>query len=276
MNGPEIFSPGYYERLRRLEAGGWWNLAMRDTLGRAIESLSLPASGLLVDVGCGSGEALSWFGAMYPGWRTVGVDLAWDGLLAVPAIASGGAVRASALALPLATACADLVISQDLLQHLPLDGGDARALKEIRRILRPGSALVLRTNAQSTPRTEDDEAFQFHRYETGELRGKLMAAGFHVQRLGRVNAVLGLAEIPREWRALRASGRAYHGVLAAAPDGGPPRRIDRWKRWWLGLEGRAVLRGWSWPSGRTHLAVCRAEGPGSPEPRPTNRAAGVK
>jgi SAM-dependent methyltransferase len=261
MTGPEIFSPDYYERLRRLEAGGWWNAAMRDVLGRAIDSLSLPASGMLVDVGCGSGEALAWFGALHPGWQTVGVDLAWEGLRAVPAVASGGPVRASALALPLPPACADVVLSQDLLQHLPLGGGDAQALAEIRRILKAGGAFVLRTNAQSTPRTDDDEEYQFHRYETPELRRKLMAAGFRVERIGRVNAVLGLAEIPREWRALRASGRAYHGVLASAPEPGLTRLSNRCKRWWLRMEGRAVLRGWSWPFGRTHVAVCRATGP---------------
>ncbi|MEP6914247.1 MAG: class I SAM-dependent methyltransferase [Acidobacteriota bacterium] len=258
MTGPEIFSPDYYERLRRLEAGGWWNAAMRDILGRAIESLSLPASGLLVDVGCGSGEALAWFGASHPGWQAVGVDLAWEGLRAVPVGPSVGAVRASALALPLPAACADVVVSQDLLQHLPLDGGDARALAEIRRILKAGAAFVLRTNAQSTPRTEDDEQYQFHRYETRELRRKLMAAGFRVERIGRVNAALGLAEIPREWRALQATGRAYHGVLAAAPEPGRLSALDQWKRRWLRMEGLAMLRGWSLPFGRTHVAVCRA------------------
>lgn len=260
MIGPEIFSPAYYERLRRLEAGGWWNAAMRDILALALDSLRLPASGVLVDVGCGSGETLAWFGAGHPRWHAVGVDLAWDGLRAVPAIPSGGAMRASALALPLPAACADLVVSQDLLQHLPLEGGDAQALSEIRRILKEGGAFVLRTNAQSVPRTEDDEDYQFHRYETPELRRKLMAAGFRVERIGRVNAILGLAEIRREWRAAQASGRAYHGVLAEAPEPGRTRRLDRWKRWWLRMEGRAVLRGWSWPCGRTHVAVCRAGG----------------
>ena len=40
----------------------------------------------------------------------------------------GGAVRGSALAIPAASGTVDLLVSQDVLQHLPLDGGDVKAL----------------------------------------------------------------------------------------------------------------------------------------------------
>ena len=253
MTGPSIFTPEYYERMRALEAAGWWNAAMRDILSRAIAGSHLPATGVLLDVGCGSGGTLAWFSHAHPGWRLVGVDVAWEGLRAVPPLRSGIATRASALALPVRSASIDLIVTQDVLQHLPLDGGDIAALAEMRRVLKPGGVLVLRTNAQPIPRTADDHDYQFHRYETGELRRKLTSAGFVVERLGRVNALLGLAEIPRERKACRETGRAYHGILAV------PRasRLDALKRRWLSLEGRLVLRGWSLPLGRAHIARCR-------------------
>jgi len=255
MTGPAIFTPAYYERMRALEVAGWWNAAMRDILARAIAGAHIPSSGLLLDIGCGSGATLEWFSERHPGWQCLGVDVAWEGLLAVPPLRSGGAARASALALPVRSASVDLIVSQDVLQHLPLESGDLTALAEMRRVLKPGGTLVLRTNAQPVPRTPDDAEYQFHRYATGELRRKLISAGFVVERLGRVNAVLGLAEIPRERKAFRESGRAYHGILAV-----PPRartRLDAVKRWWLLIEGRLVLRGWSLPLGRTHIARCR-------------------
>ena len=257
MRGPEILTPEYDERLRALEAGGWWNAALRDILESVTDAAGLPDTGSFVDIGCGSGGTLDWFARRHPRWHCAGLDIAMDGLRAVPALPKGGAIQASALDVPVATASADFVIALDVLQHLPLDGGDIRALGEMRRILKPGGLLFVRTNAQAVPRTADDDGFQFHRYETAELRGKLAAAGFVVHRLSRVNAVLGLAEIPREWRALRATGRAYHGVLAAAPI--RTTLADRWKRRWLRAEGRLALRGWPLPFGRTHLAVCRAD-----------------
>jgi hypothetical protein len=75
-------------------------------------------------------------------------------------------------------------------------------------------------------------------------------------RLSRINAVLGLAEIPRELRARWASRTAgYHGLLAEPRSRGA---ADRLKRWWLGVEGRAVARGVRLPVGRTILSLCRA------------------
>jgi ubiquinone/menaquinone biosynthesis C-methylase UbiE len=255
VTAPTIFTPEYYERMRALGRTGWWHHAMRDILARIVSQIALPSQGVLLDVGCGSGETLAWFASGRHEWRCIGIDLAWDGLRAVPPLPHGGAVRASALSLPLRSASVDLIVSQDVLQHLPLAGGDSQALIEMRRVLKPGGTLVLRTNAQTIPPTPDDHAFQFHRYATGELRRKLEAAGFTVDIAGRVNALLGLAEIPRERRAARATGRSYHGILARPPE--QPSTVDALKRRWLLIEGRLVARGWSLPFGRTHLAVCR-------------------
>ena len=261
MSGPPIFTPAYYERMRDLEAHGWWNAAMRETLAAALGAAALPEMGLLIDVGCGSGETLAWFASRRPKWRWIGIDLAWEGLRALPRMPRGRGIRASALALPVASSSADLVVCQDVLQHLPLNGGDLGALVEMRRVLKPGGLLFLRTNAQSVPRTDDDAEYNFHRYETRELRQKLVTAGFRIEVLGRVNALLGLAEIPRERRAICARGRGYHGLLSTTRRGSV--RVARLKQRWLSLEGRLALLGWSLPLGRTHLAVCRvADGVG--------------
>jgi SAM-dependent methyltransferase len=162
----------------------------------------------------------------------------------------------SALALPVPDASVDLIVTLDVLQHLPLDGGDGVALREMRRALRPGGLLFARTNAQSVPRVVDDPEYNFRKYDAADLRAKLGHAGFAVRRLGRLNALLGLAEIPRELRARRLEGAGYHGLLTApaAPGGlGPALR-----RQWLSLEGRFVEAGGSLPLGRTLLALCEA------------------
>jgi SAM-dependent methyltransferase len=148
------------------------------------------------------------------------------------------------------------VICLDVLQHLPVDGGEASALEEMGRVAKPGGHVLLRTNAQAFPRREDDPENDFHRYEPAELRGRLEAAGLDTLRLSRINAVLGLAEIPRELRSLREEGeRGYQGILADAEPGPSP--LDRLKRAWLRVEGRLVAAGARLPAGRSIVALAR-------------------
>lgn len=252
--GPQIFTPEYYARMRDLERVSRWNAGMRAVAGRLLDRTSLPSEGLMLDIGCGSGQTMAWFGSRHAGWRTAGLDVAADGVAAARASGLPLVLRASALALPVRSESIDLVITLDVLQHLPLAGGDRRALAEIARVLRPGGCLLLRTNAQAFPTEPDDVAHDFHKYRPVELRERLQQAGFDVLRLGRLNALLGLAEIPRELRA-RNQGHSYHGLLSE------PRREPRWKsapkRAWLRLEGWAVEYGGSWPLGRTTIALCR-------------------
>ena len=255
MSAPLIFTPEYYRRMRDLESEGWWNAAMRDIATSLLTSTGLPESGTMLDVGCGSGQTMQWFTQTFVNWRTLGVDVASEGVSAARQLGCD-AVLGSALSLPYADSSVDLVITLDVLQHLPLGGGDVVAMREMRRVLSPRGLLLIRTNAQAFPRIDDDREYNFHKYERSELRAKLRAAGFDVLRLGRVNALLGLAEIPRELRAARANGKSnYRGILAA------PMREPAWtralKRRWLRLEGLAVRQGVDLPLGRSLLALCR-------------------
>ncbi len=261
MTAPRIFTPEYYARMRAIEAGSWWNAAMRDVAGRLLDVARLPSTGLLLDVGCGSGQTMTWFRNAHAGWRTIGLDVSPDALRAAQDLRPGEVFRASALGLPIGDAAVNAIITLDVLQHLPLDGGDRRALAELRRVLVPGGWLFVRTNAQMYPKSADDPVHLFHRYEPDELRAKLVDAGFIVHRLGRLNALLGLAEIPRDLRARRAETSTYHGILAT------PRHEHPWpfamKRGWLRFEGGLVARGFSMPFGKAIVALCQAPPRGS-------------
>jgi SAM-dependent methyltransferase len=256
MSAPLIFTPEYYTRMHDLEAGSWWNAGMRDVAAMLLDTLDLPQRGVMLDVGCGSGQTMTWFGRSRPEWRTIGLDVAWEGVAVAHAARPGQVCVASALRLPFPDRSVDLAITLDVMQHLPLDGGDVEALRELRRVLRPGGHLFVRTNAQAFPRTDDDPEFNFHKYEAPEFQAKLQDAGFSVVRLSRLNALLGLAEIPRELRARRTHQSEYHGLLA------DPATIESGtaalKRAWLSLEGRLVCAGWRMPFGRTLVALCRA------------------
>lgn len=251
---PRIFTPEYYERMRALEQGGWWNAGMRDAAELLLRRARLPDRGRLLDIGCGSGQSMRWFLAGRPHWSAVGIDVSEHGLEA--AAASGLDVqRASALELPFPDRTVDFVICLDVLQHLPLDGGDRRAFREMKRVLRPGGCALIRTNAQAFPRAVDDPDNMFRKYEPRQLRERIVEAGLGVVRLGRINALLGLAEIPREMRSRKAEGDGYHGIMAEPRSGG---RLDALKRAWLRQEGRLLDAGAHLPFGRTILALCRA------------------
>lgn len=240
--------------MRELETSSWWNEGMRDIAGMLLARAHLPAKGLMVDIGSGAGQTMSWFLASHPEWQSIGIDISLDAL-ALARQNNLPVCQATALRSPLADSSAQLVISLDVLQHLPLDGGDSEALAEFARILSPRGVLLLRTNAQSIPRTEDDKEFSFRKYDPKMLRRRLVAAGFDVELLGRCNAVLGLAEIPREVRAARHQKHDYHGILA-----GPSRNpavVHSLLRNWLRFEGRAMIAGIPLPLGRTLFALCR-------------------
>ena len=257
ISAPRIFTPEYYERMRALEEGSWWNAGMRDVAGLLLDAIDLPPRGVMLDVGCGSGQTMTWFSRRRPGWKTVGLDVAWEGVAAAHHHLGGRVCLGSALALPLPDRSVDLAITLDVVQHLPLDGGDVTALTELRRVLRPGGYLFVRTNAQSFPRTGDDAEYNFHKYEVPELHAKLEQARFRVHTMSRVNALLSLAEIPRELRARRRQTSEYHGILADPRTLGTP--TAALKRAWLGVEGRLVRAGWRMPAGRTIVALCRSE-----------------
>lgn len=261
---PQIFSPEYYVRMRELEAGAWWNAGMRDIAAALLEKAALPNRGMMIDAGCGSGQTMSWFAASHPSWQSYGCDVAIEGVTAAAAsrlrVAQGDVMN-----LPLPRTFADLVVSFDVLQHLPLDRGDLMALSEFSRVLKPGGYLLLRTNAQSWPHTIDDPSNNFRKYSPALLRERLIQSGFEIDFLSRANALLGLAEIPREARASRETGHGYHGILA-----GPGARPDMGrslKRGMLRLEGVAIANSMKLPFGRSIVAL--AHKPVTP-PRKSN------
>lgn len=250
-DSPQPSTPEYYARMRALEAESWWNAGMRDVATMLLMLTDLDDHCVVLDVGCGGGQTLSWLNSMHGAWTTVGLDIATEALT-VARDAGVAVTCASALDVPLSAASFDLVTALDVLHHLPLDGGDVAALREIRRVLKPGGYFLARTNAQSFPYKRDDVKAQYRKYEPADLRRKLRSAGFDIIRMSRVNALLGLAEIPRELKAARDGDR---GILAPEPS--PPGRVDALKRAWLNVEGKAVASGVRLPLGRSIVALCR-------------------
>jgi cyclopropane fatty-acyl-phospholipid synthase-like methyltransferase len=154
---PEAYDEHYY---RHVSAGAE---AWRASEGAAPDPLyegalrlaGLRAGEVVVDVGCGRGELLA-VALRLGARRAVGIEYApaavalARGTLAAASVGSAAEVRlGDARALPLEEASADLVTMLDVVEHLGPSELDA-ALREARRVLRPGGRLFVHTLPNAT------------------------------------------------------------------------------------------------------------------------------
>ena len=133
---PAYDSSGYGQHARRLHA----------EVAAAVETFPFTA---VLDVGCGTGATLDALVCAHPDVRAWGIDLSPEMIakarerLRHDGERAGGPVDlrvADAEHLPLADEAVDLVVCVDSLHHYP---DPAAALREMRRVTRPGGGLVI-------------------------------------------------------------------------------------------------------------------------------------
>ena len=128
----------------------WWAprgaFAMLHWIAAARARLIPPAThpaAVLVDIACGGGLMSPYVGAL--GYRHLGLDLS-HGSLQLAACHGAAPLRADVHRLPLADACADVVVAGEVLEHVR---DTDTVLAEAVRVLRPGGTLVLDTIANT-------------------------------------------------------------------------------------------------------------------------------
>jgi len=151
----------------------WTRRAVLERIGE------LPAAPTLADVGCSTGYLLEDLRLTFPRAALIGVDLVAAGLRkAHENVPTATLYRADACDLPLADASVDALVSANLLEHVR---DDVRALREMRRVLRPGArAVVVVPVGPGNYDYYDRFLGHERRYARGELAGKGRAAGFEV------------------------------------------------------------------------------------------------
>jgi SAM-dependent methyltransferase len=178
--------PAEYDTLKAMEDRHWWYAVLRNLVSMTLPS-RLPPLARVLDAGCGTGGMLGFLTNEIPLLEASGIDVSEVAVRhcherGLPMVSTG-----SVNALPFADGEFDAVLSLDVLYHEAVD--EESALREMRRVLRPGGVLVLNLPAFEALRGSHDVA-------VGGVRRYRMC---HVQRLLKVHSFD--AVITHHWNA---------------------------------------------------------------------------
>ena len=181
-----------YADLYAVEDDLWWFEGMRAVTAALLDPVCAPGSDrMILDAGCGTGANLSWLARYAGAGRVVGIDAVSTALRYCRQRGHRDLAQASTTALPFARHTFHLVTSFDVLEQLPGPGADEQAIREFRRVLRPGGTVFIRVPAYEWMRSDHDAALgTYRRYSLEDLRTKTERAGLRVVRATYANSVL--------------------------------------------------------------------------------------
>lgn len=179
--------PSVYEVESRVEESHWWFAGRRRLLARVIDQLNLPKDARVLDVGSGTGtnlRLLSQLGFI----NFSGVDASESSIRFCAEKGLGAVELGDACELPCEDRSIDLVVATDIVEHLD---DDAAALREFRRVLRPGGCAILTVPAfQSLWGLQDEVSHHKRRYRKADFESRISSAGLDLRRSFYFNYLL--------------------------------------------------------------------------------------
>ena len=238
----------YELQTHRAEDRHWWYRGRRSVLEGVIAGLGLPAGARILDAGCGSGRnmvELARFGAV------TGVELSGTSVTLARERAVGEVIEGSVLEMPFETDSFDLAVSLDVIEHLDQH---LEALRELRRVVAPGGALLVTVPAYGWLWSGHDEInHHFRRYTRRSLQRVAQQAGWQQVRTTYFNSLLLPVAIM-----LRVLDRVSTKTTESSLDlWVPPEPVNRLLERPMDLEAEMVKRGGRIPAGLSLLALLR-------------------
>ena len=173
--------PDEYATMFRVEETHWWYRSLHRLMIQALE-MEMPdwRNKPIVDVGCGTGAILQRLGNPE---KNVGVDISPVAISFCRNRGLNNVREADIASMPFADESFDAAICSSVLYHeWVADVG--RALREIRRVLRPNGVLLINVPAfQFLHSAHDDAVMTARRFRKPELRELLVKNGFAIRRL---------------------------------------------------------------------------------------------
>ncbi|HEV3122410.1 MAG TPA: class I SAM-dependent methyltransferase, partial [Isosphaeraceae bacterium] len=171
-------NPVEYDRLFQNEDHYWWYKTRRELVVKLVQGLELSPGARILDVGCGTGATAAALGAL---GRVAAADLSPLALERCRRRGVAELLQARAEALPLRSDSCDVIVAIDIIEHIDDDLG---ALRELRRVLRPGGCAVITVPAYQMLWSEHDVALMHkRRYVASQLKARMKQAGFETVRL---------------------------------------------------------------------------------------------
>jgi SAM-dependent methyltransferase len=238
----------YELQTHQAEDRHWWYRGRRTVLERVIVSLGLPSQARILDAGCGSGRNMI---ELARHGTVTGVELSQTSVDLARARHSGEVIAGSVLEMPFADDSFDLAVSLDVIEHLEDDLG---ALRELRRAVAPGGALLITVPAYGWLWSGHDEINHHHRrYTRRSLQAVAEQAGWQQVRTTYFNSLLLPVAI-----LLRVLDKVNTKTTESSLDlWVPPEPVNRLLELPLTLEAAMIARGGRIPAGLSLLTVFR-------------------
>lgn len=171
----------------------WWYRGRRRIVMDVVRSLSLPSGARVLDAGCGSGRNLVELSSV---GSVTGLEPSSRGAELARARGVGKVVEAAIEAMPFGDASFDLISCLDVIEHIE---DDVRALRELRRVARPGASLLVTVPAYPRLWSAHDELNRHcRRYTRAELLRRSAEAGWAPRRTTHFNTLL--LPVAAAWR----------------------------------------------------------------------------
>ena len=172
------FPPEAFQRLAALEAQNFWFRARNRLIVWALKRY-LPTMQRYLEIGCGTGFVLAGVAHAFPTTSLVGSEVFMAGLpFAAARVSRAELLQMDARHIPYVDEF-DVIGAFDVLEHIE---EDEVVLASMLRALRPGGGVAITVPQHPWLWSKaDDNACHVRRYKVGELRDKVLRAGFKLE-----------------------------------------------------------------------------------------------
>jgi SAM-dependent methyltransferase len=239
----------YERQTHEAEDRHWWYRGRRTVFAGVLAGLGLPAGARVLDAGCGSGRnmvELARFGAV------TGIELSPTSVALARARDVGQVIAGSVLEMPFADDSFELAVTLDVIEHLD---DDLAALRELRRVVAPGGALLVAVPAYQWLWSGHDVINHHHRrYTRRSLQRVAEQAGWKQLRTTYFNSLLlPVAILLRVLDRINSARTTESSLDLWVPPGPANWLLERP----LAAEAALIARGGRIPAGLSLLAVFR-------------------